>query len=485
MPQLTPWDEHNQALVHAVHPPHWVNPTPAPRYDLVVIGAGTAGLVCAAGAAGLGAKVALIERHFMGGDCLNYGCVPSKTLLHEARKPGADFATAMARVRQVRAQIAPHDSAERFAKLGVDVFFGEGSFAGRDRVSVGNANLRFKRAVIATGTHATVPAIPGLNEVAFLTHESVFSLTALPPRLAILGGGPIGAEMAQAFSALGSAVTLVEHGAEILGNDDPEAAAVLRCALESEGVIVLRNTEATQFTTTGSETSIQLRSGTASSQIVVDAVLVAAGRTPNVANLALDKAGVQQNVHGIVIDDFFRTANARIFGCGDVCMRFRFTHAADFAARAVIQNALFFGRKRLSALHIPWCTYTAPELAHVGLTAAEATKRAIALDTYTVPMSGVDRAICDEVTGGFFRVHVRKGTDVIVGATMVSAHAGESIFAVVLALNNRIGLGKIAAAIAPYPTQSEAIRRAGDLYSRTRLTPRAARFLRAMIGLNR
>lgn len=480
---ISPWDEHNQRLVQAVHPPGWANPVPRATYDMVVIGAGTAGLVCAAGAAGLGAKVALIERHLMGGDCLNTGCVPSKALLHAAHTARArgetpPFAAVMERLRRVRADIAPHDSAERFRKLGVDVFLGEAHFSGPRSITVGDAALRFKRAVVATGARAAVPEIQGLAGVPHLTNESIFELTTLPARLLILGAGPIGVEMAQAFQRLGSAVTLVDQAPRVLPREDPDAAAAVAAALATDGVNLLLGAAVERV-----EPGAASIGGT---RVAFDALLIALGRTPNVEGLGLEAAGVQYDPRrGVHVDDHLRTANARVFACGDVCMQHKFTHAAHFAARNVIQNALFFGRKRLSALHIPWCTYTAPEVAHVGLTAEEAQSSGIAVDTFTVEMAKVDRAILDETDRGFFRVHVRKGTDKIAGATMVSAHAGESIQTVVLAMNHKIGLGRIAAMICPYPVEAEAIRMAGDLYSRTRLTPRSARLLKAMIRLNR
>lgn len=480
---IKPWDEHNQRLISEVHPLEWVNPAPAKRYDMVVIGAGTAGLVSAAGAAGLGAKVALIERHLMGGDCLNTGCVPSKALLHAAHvaaSSGArpDFGAVMERLRRVRAEIAHHDSAARFAGLGVDVFLGEAQFASRDSVRVGDAVLKFKRAVIATGARAAVPAIPGLEATPFYTNETLFEMTALPGRLLVLGGGPIGVEMAQAFQRLGSAVTIAERSVQLLPREDPDAAAVIRAALERDGVRVL----------TGQEVA-RIEGGAAAvgeHRVEFDALLVALGRQPNIEGLRLESAGVLSDTRkGVLVNDNLRTANARIFACGDICMRHKFTHAAHFAARIVIQNALFFGRKRLSDLHIPWCTFTDPELAHVGISPSLAAEKQLEIESFTVNMESVDRARLDERTEGFFRVHVRKGSDTIVGATMVSPHAGESIQTIVLAMNQGIGLGKIAAMICPYPVEAEAIRMAGDLYSRTRLTPRAARALKFMIGLNR
>jgi pyruvate/2-oxoglutarate dehydrogenase complex dihydrolipoamide dehydrogenase (E3) component len=494
-PVIPPWDTYNQALVASVHPPDWVNPTPASRYHLVVIGAGTAGLVTAAGAAGLGAKVALVERHLMGGDCLNVGCVPSKTLIRSARALAdacdaarfgvrgtngavADFAAVMERVRRVRADISPHDSARRFRELGVDVFLGHARFTGPDTVTVGPHMLRFKRAVIATGARAGVPEVPGLREAGFLTNETVFNLTELPRRLAVLGGGPIGCELAQAFARLGSEVHLLQRPERLLPREDAEASALVQRALERDGArlhlaATLRRVEPS----TGGKRLHFEREGRADA-VMVDAILVAAGRVPNVDGLGLETAGVRWDARrGVEVNDRLQTANPRVYAAGDVCLPWKFTHAADFAARLVIQNALFLGRKKLSALTVPWCTYTAPEVARVGLGEAEARERGVAVDTFTRQFRDVDRARTEGEEEGFVRIHVRRGTDRIVGATVVARHAGEMISEISVAMAAGMGLGRLATVIHPYPTQAEAIRQIGDAWNRTRLTPRARALL--------
>jgi len=485
---LQPWDEHNRRLHANVHPPEWVNPVPAPRYNLVVIGGGTAGLVTAAGAAGLGAKVALIERHLLGGDCLNVGCVPSKAIVRAARAvaevreagrfgvltTGAakvDFAAVMERMRRLRADISLHDSAARFRALGVDVFIGEGKFSGRDAVQVGEKTLRFAHAVIATGARAAAPAIPGLDTVPYLTNETLFSLTTLPKRLAVIGAGPIGCEMAQSFALFGAEVYLVETNSGVLPREDRDAAARLRTALLRDGVQFLSGTKNLRLAKAPEGVRLLVELQGRDHELVADHVLVAVGRAPNVEGLGLESAGVEFTEKGVVVDDNLRTTNPRVFACGDICSPYKFTHAADFMARIVIQNALFKGRKKVSALTIPWCTYTSPEIAHVGLNPHEATVRGIELDTFTQEMARVDRAILDGEDEGFVRVHVRKGTDEILGATIVAARAGDMIGELSLAMTAGIGLGKIAGAIHPYPTQMEAIRQVGDLYNRTRLTP--------------
>ncbi len=482
---LDPQDARNQALLAEVRPDDWKEPVPAGRYNLVVLGAGPAGLVAAAGAAGLGAKVALVEKHLMGGDCLNVGCVPSKTLLraakaaHEARQAvrfgikvaqvEVDFSAAMERVRRVRADLAPHDSARRYQQLGVDVYLGPGRFSSRDSIEVNGKTLHFAKAVIATGARAASLPIPGLVEVGYLTNETLFELTALPSRLAIIGSGPIGCEMAQAFARLGSRVTVIEAGARILGREDPQAAGVVQRRLEAEGVRFELGVQTERVARTEGTRRLDLTRGTERWSVSADVILVAAGRAPNVEGLELEKADVAYGRRGVLVDDTLRTSNPKVYAAGDVCQTFKFTHAADFAARLVLQNALFPGfKKRFSRLQIPWCTYTDPEVAHVGLYEHESE---IPIDTYHVPLSSNDRWVTEADAEGFIKVHAAKGTGRILGATVVGAHAGDMIGELCLALRAGVGLGTLASAIHPYPTQAEAIRKVGDLYQRTRLTP--------------
>jgi len=487
-PPLLPWDAHNQKLVANVHPGDWKNPAPAPRYNLVVIGAGTAGLVTAVGAAGLGAKVALIEKHFMGGDCLNVGCVPSKAIIRAARAVAAireaaeygvnapsgataDFGKVMERMRRLRAEISPHDSARRCTELGVDVFLGTGKFIGPDCIEVAGQQLRFAKAVIATGARAAAPPIPGLRDVPYLTNETLFSLDKLPERLGVIGAGPIGCEMAQCFARLGSEVVLVEAEHGILPREDRDASEIVRSAMQRDGVRLLCCGNDLKLGRDPRGVRLQLESHGKNCDVRVDQLLVAVGRAPNVEGLGLDTVGVGVDPKGVQVNDRLQTANPRIYACGDICSSYRFTHAADFMARLVIQNALFKGRARASSLIIPWATYTSPEIAHVGLYEKDANANGIEVDTFTQEMSKVDRAILDGETEGFVRVHVRKGTDRIVGATVVAAHAGDLIAELTLAMKARLGLKTIGATIHPYPTQAEAIRRTGDLFNRTRLTP--------------
>lgn len=486
---LEPADAHNLELQSHVHPPDWRNPTPSGRYNLVVIGAGTAGLVTAAGAAGLGAKVALIERSLMGGDCLNVGCVPSKALIRCARAAGdvrraaefgvrltgevsVDFPAIMERMRKLRAGIAPHDSAARFQSLGIDVYLGQASFIRNGVVAVAGQELEYARAVIATGGRAAELPIPGLEKAGYLTNETVFSLTELPRRLIVIGGGPIGCELAQVFARFGSQVTLLEMGSQVLGREDADAAEIVAQSLQRDGVDVRTGAQTLRVESGASELQVFVEVGGRESKFACDKILVAAGRAPNVDGLNLDAVGVEfDDRRGVEVDDRLRTTNSHIYAAGDICSQFKFTHAADAMARIVIKNALFFGRSKASNLIIPWCTYTDPEVAHVGKYPHELEQSGIAFDTTRVDFGQVDRAILEGETSGFLKVHHPPGKGRILGATLVASHAGDMIGELSLAMTNKIGLGSIANVIYPYPTQAEAIKKAGDAYNRTRLTP--------------
>lgn len=486
---LQPLDEHNQRLVSNVHPADWTNPNPRDRYHLVVLGAGTAGLVSAAGAASLGAKVALVERAYLGGDCLNFGCVPSKALLRAARAVAdvrsarefgveidgdvrVNFGAIMQRMRRLRADISPNDSVQRFRDLGVDVFLGEARFAGPDRVTVGDKALHFRRAIIATGTRATIPPIAGLAEAGYLTNETVFALTELPGRLLVIGAGPIGCELAQAFARFGARVTLICNDQRILKREDLRAAEHIANALKRDGVDIRYSTRVLHVEKRAASTEVTLEGEPNSERLTVDAILVAVGRTPNVQDLGLEVAEVNADAKtGVIVNDRLQTSNGRVFAAGDVCSRFKFTHAADAYARIAVQNALFYGRAKASALVIPWCTYTDPELAHVGLNEDEAGKAGIPIDTFTQEFTHVDRALLDGDADGFAKIHVKKGTETIVGGAIVSRHAGELIGELALAMTAGLGLKTLAKTIHPYPTQAEALKKLGDSYNKTRLTP--------------
>ena len=494
MPDVEALDEYNVKLIENVHPTRWINPDPAGRYHLVVVGAGTGGLISASFAAGAGGHVALVEQHLMGGDCLNVGCVPSKAIIRSSRVfaelrdaaslgwrvpegAEADFPAVMARMRRVRLQISQNDSASRYRdQKGVDVFLGHGRFTASDTLEVEGKTLRFKKAVIATGARATYPPIAGLADVGFLTNETVFNLTERPRRLALIGAGPIGAELAQAFCRLGSEVTLLEMEDHILVREDPDAAAIVQASMIRDGVNLVVNCGVQRVERTDAGKVIHFTCGGARS-VVVDEILVGAGRAPNVEGLNLEAAGVIYDRQGVRVNDNLQTSNPRIYGVGDVCMAWKFTHAAEEAARIAVQNALLPGRRKLSALTMPWCTYTDPEIAHVGMYEHEARQRGIDVDTFTHPWRDVDRAITDGEEDGFVKIHVKKGTDQILGATIVARHAGETIGELTLAMVGKVGLKTLARVIHPYPTQADALRRVAFAYSVTRVTPLVKKLL--------
>ncbi len=501
--QVLQHDTHDKQLVQHVHPPGWKNPTAKDRYHIVVIGAGTGGLVTAAGAAGLGAKVALIERHLMGGDCLNVGCVPSKGVISAARSwhraqrshddfggpavsGSGNFAAAMERMRRLRAGIAHNDGAERFSSLGIDVFLGQGTFIDPTTIEIGGQTLAFRRAVIATGARAAAPKIEGLDKVQYLTNESIFTLTELPARLMVIGSGPIGCEMAQAFARLGSQVTVFERGPEIMPREDKDAAAIVRRSMERDGVVFECRTKLLSVEQQGQQTIVHYEQDGQRRSRAGEKLLVAIGRAPNVEGLGLDRAGVAFDDKGVTVDRYLRTTNSRVYAVGDICSPYKFTHTADAQARIVIQNALFDGiplglAMKKHELIVPWATYTSPEVAHVGMYEQDAAKAGIEFDTVTVSLEHVDRAILEGENEGFLRVLVRKGTDKIVGATLVAEHAGEMISELTLAMKAGIGLGTIAATIHPYPTQAEVIRKAGDAFNKTKLTARTKKILGFML----
>jgi pyruvate/2-oxoglutarate dehydrogenase complex dihydrolipoamide dehydrogenase (E3) component len=482
-----PQDEHDTQLLSHVRPEGWRNPRPAAIYDLVAIGGGTAGLVAAVGAAALGARVALVERDRLGGDCLNTGCVPSKALLraaravHEARssrdagvslRVDVDFPAVMKSVRARRAELAHHDSAARLRLAGVDVFFGDASFRDGQTLTVDGDALRFRRAVIATGGRSFVPAIQGLADVRFLTSETVFSLAVQPNRLLVIGGGPVGCELAQAFALLGSTVTLVERAPRLLPNEDAEASEILQRRLAEDGVRITTATTLREIAPRPAPGGATARFD--GGEIDVDAVLVASGRIPNLEGLNLQSAGVDQGSQGVDVDDWLRTSNRRIYAAGDVCSRLNFTHAADAMARIAVQNALFPLRRRVSALVIPRTTYTFPEVAHVGLSPVEAIRAGA--EPLTIPLAEVDRAVIDGDSEGFLRVSHHRGR--IVAATIVAPRAGELIGYIATLMRRRAPLDELSSEIFPYPTLAEALRKAGDAYRRGRLTP----WVRGLLG---
>lgn len=499
--ELLPKDKYNEALLANAHPAQWINPEPKPRYNLVVIGGGTAGLVAAVGATGLGAKVALVERDLLGGDCLNVGCVPSKAVIRASRvfndvvaaelgvtipaATEAHFAAAMERMRRVRAEISQDDSIWRFQGLGIDVFLGGGRFVDPNTVEVGGKRLHFHKALIATGARAMHLPIEGLAEAGYLTNHTVFSLTQRPKRLGVIGAGPIGSELAQAFRRLGSEVVVFDILPQVLGREDEAAAKIVEWALRREGIELMLNAQIKRISTQGRAKIFHFDHEGQAKTAVVDEILSAVGRTPNIEGLDLEAANIEYTKKGVVVNDYLQTSNPNVYAAGDVAMKYQFTHTADAAARLVLQNALFLGRKKLSALTIPWVTYTDPEVAHVGMYPHDAAEAGLEIDTFTVPMAEVHRAVADGDEEGFAKIHVQRGTDKILGATIVARHAGEMISEVTLAMVGKVGLKMLATVIHPYPTQAEAIKKAADAYNRTRLTPPIKRLFTGWFDLSR
>lgn len=488
-PLVQPLDQYNRALLDQVHPTDWPNPTPAKGYNLVVIGAGAGGLVSALGAAGLGAKVALVEKDRLGGDCLNVGCVPSKALLRSARafadvrEAGGygvrvpdcatiDFPAVMERMRRLRARISCNDSANRLREAGVDVFFGEGRFTGNDAIEVDGRILRFSRAIIAAGARPAIPDIAGLADAGYLTNETVFWLTELPKRLAVIGAGPIGCELTQAFARFGSNVHLLAGGFPLLGREDRDAAKVVEMSLSRDGVSINHPAKVIEVRRDQNEKILVLNKGSQRTELRVDEILIATGRQPNVDTLNLEAAAVKYDTKkGVFVSDRLQTSNRRIFGVGDICSKYKFTHMSDAMARIALQNALFFGRGKSNILTVPWCTYTDPEVAHVGEYENESRNRGMEIDTFTVELKKNDRAIVDGEELGFLKVHVKKGSDKILGATLVARHAGEMISQITQAMSSGQGLKALSKTIYCYPTQAEIIKSVANEYQRTRLTP--------------
>lgn len=460
-------------------------------YNVVVIGGGTAGLVTAAGTASLGGRVALIERDRMGGECLNTGCVPSKALVSSARvldqmrhaaewglkprEPDFDFDQVFARMRDRRARIAPHDSQERFEGLGVDVFRGQATFASPHEVRVDGVALTARNFVIATGSRAAVPPIPGLENTPFYTNETIFDeLQARPARLAILGGGPVGCELGQVFARLGVRVTIVQRSPRILEKEDSDAAGVIRRRLEAEGVTVLTGARVTAARNGDVIRLAYEQDLDAGGTLECDALLIAAGRRPNTDGLNLERAGVAFTKRGVTVNAHLQTSQPHIYAAGDITGLHQFTHMADHDARTVVRNILFpwFQAKREDAV-VPWCTYTSPEVARVGLNEDQAREDGVEYDLFVQDLVELDRAVVEEAAIGFAKVLTVKRGDRILGVTLVCDRAGDLLPEFALAMKNGIGLKGIARTIHPYPTFGEIARKIADQQLRRRLTPLA------------
>jgi len=463
------------------------------KYNVVVIGGGTAGLVTSAGTVGLGGRAALIEAKKMGGDCLNYGCVPSKALISSAKlierirhgekmglspmQPSFRFEDVFARMRERRAQIEPHDSVERFEGLGVDVFQSRAKFVSPHEVELDDGTkLTAKNFVIATGTKALVLPIEGLDTVPYHTNETIFDeLHEAPRSMIILGGGPIGCEFAQVMRRLGVDVKLVELLPRLLPRDDEDASALIRARFAEEGIEVHTGTKATRFARKGDVTVATVENASGEHELEAEALLVATGRRPNVENIGLEEAGVAFGRRGVTVDATLTTSQPHIFACGDVAGPYQFTHSADYQARIVVRNILIpWFKAKADYTWVPWVTYTDPEVAHCGLTEEVATERGVPFDVYRYDWDDLDRAITDSETTGFIKVLVKKGRDEILGATVVGVHGGEVMHEVLVAAKHGIGLGKLSSTIHAYPTLSSSVQRVADAFQKTRLTPTAS-----------
>ena len=495
-------------LVDHCHPATYHNPEPAGRYNLVVIGGGAAGLVSAGGASMFGGKVALIERALLGGDCLTFGCVPSKAILRAARaiydqrsaerfggrwsqEPTVDFGAVMRRLRQVRARISQHDSVERFTTTyGVEVHLGEARFLNRETIEVDGRRLHFSRAIVASGGRPSIPVIPGLEEAGYETNETIFGRTTLPDQLVVLGAGPVGCELAQAFQRFGSQVTMIEPQRRILPREDPEISQILADRLHREGVRLHLGTRPVRVERTAEgKRRIHLPSETGDGEIQIecDTILVATGRAPHLEGLCLERAEIAFSAAGIQVNDLLQTTNKRVYAAGDVCSAHKFTHAADAMARIAVRNALFAGRERVSRLLIPHCTYTDPEIAHLGWNGMEETSSIDAeqIETRTEDLCHNDRALLDGEEEGRVRLHIHRRTGKLVGASIAARHAGDLLATIAVAMTAGITIKSLARTILPYPTQAEAIRRIADQYTLDQWGPRQRGLLRRWLAWQR
>ncbi|MCP4329888.1 MAG: FAD-dependent oxidoreductase [Alphaproteobacteria bacterium] len=461
--------------------------------DICVIGGGSGGLAVAAGASQMGSSTVLIEAGKMGGDCLNYGCVPSKSMIAAAHaaesmrradrfgikavEPEIDFKGVHDHIHGVIAAIAPVDSVDRFEGLGVKVLLARAAFTGPDEVAAGGYKVRARRFVIATGSRAAAPPIPGLAEVAYLTNETIFDNTTRPEHLIVIGGGPIGAELAQAHRRLGIPVTLLE-AFTVLGKDDPELTAIVKRRLQADGIDMRENVKIDHVAGEPGAFRVQLGEGDAAEQIAGSHLLVAAGRLPTVDGLDLDNAGVAFSKKGIEVDDRLRTTNKKIFAIGDVAGGPQFTHAAGYHAGIVIRNALFRLPAKVNYRALPWVTYTDPELAHVGMTEIQAKEKHGAIRILRWPYAENDRAQAERETEGLIKaVTTKRGK--ILGASIVGAHAGELIHPWVLGIGKGLKISDIANMIMPYPTLGEIGKRAaGSFYTPSLFSERTRAIVR-------
>lgn len=470
-----------------------------PAYDLCVIGGGAAGLVVAAGGAALGARVVLVEKNLLGGDCLRFGCVPSKALLHsakvaqtlrtahlaalESQAPDVSLNRVMERVRAVIATIEPNDSPERFRSLGVDVVFGAGQFTAPDRFEVAGRMLTARRFILATGTHAVIPPITGLERIPYLTNETLFELREPVPHLIIVGGGPIGVEMAQAFRRLGSAVDLVDARHQILPREDADMAGLVQRQMEREGVNFHFGYEVQFVEGEAGALRVHLINGGQKEKWLEGShLLIAAGRKPNLMGLGLEAAGVMLDKGRLRLNSRLRTTNRRIFACGDVAGPYLFTHVAEYQAGVVLRDALFHLPVRASATAIPWCTFSDPELARVGLSEREAVQRNLAHRVYRFDFADIDRAVADGATEGRAKL-ITSPPGKLLGVAIAGAHAGELIHEYVLAIDRGLKASDLAGMIHIYPTVAQINRKLAEQHLKAKLTPTARRWIKRLFGL--
>mmetsp|Transcript_26475 Transcript_26475/g.47524 ORF Transcript_26475/g.47524 Transcript_26475/m.47524 type:complete len:644 (+) Transcript_26475:175-2106(+) len=506
LPELF-FDMHNAILMDNTRPARWIDPTPHGKYNMIAIGGGAAGLVTAAGTSNLGGKSALIERNLFGGDCLNTGCVPSKALLRSAQavhhaknldKYGVrleglihvDFPAIAERLRKLRSDISYHDSCKRFTDdFGVDVFLGQATFMDKGSILVNGQTIRFSKCCIAVGGRPRIPMINGIERVQFYTSETIFNLTALPPRMIFLGAGPVNCELAQAFARFGSEVTIITQGTRVLSKEELKVSELIESEFVDEGITIIKNSSISIVEKIADGDffpllKITLTGGT-NFTLECEALMIGCGRVANTEGLGLENAGVEFNDAGIKVNDFLQTTNGDIYAAGDCATSKQFTHSADAMARIVLKNSLFFGRSSFASLTIPRVTYTDPEVAVTGFSLAELEASGTSYKVFEKPFTSLDRAIVDSETKGFIKIYCKSKSDDILGAVIVGPRAGEVINELTLAITQKIGLQSLASVIHPYPSYGEAVKALADMCKKEKLSLKAKILMRELLGARR